>query len=233
MDEDPYSRSPDSGGTGKFAACCGSGCLVMVILIVAIGFFGFRMLSDKVEILVSSYTSEQPVAISAPLVSQAEADRVVARFDDFSAALSSGEIPPPLVLSGDDINTLIYHHPNLKGLAGKTKVSIEGDQLKSIISVDLDALDIPIKFIADQVEGRYFNGEGSFSLNMVGRNPVLHMEAIEMNGVTLPERVMKEVRTENLLDQLQAEPEVRSMLNQISDLKIENGRLIILPLSEQ
>tara|TARA_R110002096_G_scaffold229871_2_gene419497 strand:- start:480 stop:1196 length:717 start_codon:yes stop_codon:yes gene_type:complete len=226
---DPATDPSASGSGKKWATGCGIGCLVTIVLLVVLGFAGFYALKNKMDEAVTAFTSDQPVAIEMPVADEAAVEDVLQRFDAFTAAMEADEVPAPLVLTGDEINVLIFNHPNFSILVGKTKVSIEEDVLKSTVSLDLEALNIPIKFIAEKVEGRYFNGEASLNLGMAGGNPVLFLQGLEMNGAMVPDEFMNELKAENLLKEVLSDPDAQAFFDRISDLKVEDGKLTIVP----
>ncbi|MEM9281330.1 MAG: hypothetical protein AAGA96_05855 [Verrucomicrobiota bacterium] len=226
----PPNQAPQSsGGGGKWVAGCGIGCLIIIILAVVLGFVAFNVFKEKSKEFIDNYTADEAVEIVEPALQKPEIEDAVARFDAFKSAVSAGETPPPLVLDQDDINALIYHHSDFSALAGKAIVEMEDNLLRSQISLDLDALEIPIPFIADQVEGKFFNGEAAFSLSMPAGRPSMFIEELQMNGAMVPEVVMSELRSENLMKDLISDPEMKAFFDQISDMKIEGGELKILP----
>lgn len=228
----PAARPPepsDSGTGKKVGIGCGIGCLVLLVIGVVAAFLIFGAMKGAVTEGVAKFTSEQPVAIDPPRATPEQVQDAISRFDAFAAAMKSGETPEPLALSDQDINVLLFNHPDFEWLAGKGLVSIQNDKLSSTVSVDLDDLNIPVKFIAEAVEGRYFNGEATVSLAMASGRPTAFIDELVVNGQSPPEEVMAGVRQENLFKEAQTDPKAKELFDRISDLKIENNKLVIVP----
>lgn len=178
--------------------------------------------------MVEGYTATEAAEIEVPEVSQGLIDGATEKFNAFKSGVEGGN-PVPLALSGEEINALIFNHPNFSPLAGKANVSIDGDVLSSRVSVNLDDLEIPVKFLADAAKGRYFNGEASFTLGMAVGRPVLYIEGLAVNGNQIPDEFLQELRKKNLFEEAGDNPEVKAALEKIEDMRIENGQLIIVP----
>ena len=143
--------------------------------------------------------------------------------------MSSGETPEPLVLSESDINALLFNHPLFEPAAGKGIVSIEGNKLISKISLNLGDMEIPVPFIADAVEGRYFNGEATLSPRMTNGRPGLYIEEMRFNGATLHREIMEGFRQENLLDSTDETPSLKAFIDRIEAIRIEYDQLHVIP----
>jgi len=192
------------------------------------GYFFYSFVKTKATEVVAGYTTTEPVKVEVPELSQAQIDAAKAKFDAFQAGLNGGELVP-LILSGDDINALILNHPSFSALAERASVSLEDDQLRSKVSLNLDELEIPVKFIADAVKGKYLNGEATLALGMAVGRPALYIEGLEVNGAVIPEEFMTEFRKKNLFEDALKDPKAAAFFERIEDLKIENGELIIVP----
>lgn len=220
---------PSSGGGKKVAVGCGLGCLVLVILGIVAAVLIWGATKKAIEGGIANFTADQPVMIEPPQAAPDQVQDAISRFDAFKAAMEKGETPAPLELSDQDINVLIYNHPDFGWMEGKGRVDIEGDKLTSKVSVNLDELEIPVKFLADAVKGRYFNGEVTISLAMAAGRPTAFVEELVVNGQNPPEEFMAGIRQENLFKEAQSDPEMQKFFERISDLKIENDKLTIVP----
>ncbi|MDF1740124.1 MAG: hypothetical protein P1U86_13260 [Verrucomicrobiales bacterium] len=218
------------GGNGKkIALGCSLGCLVSLVICAVVGYFVYTGIKNKVVDAAASYTSEMPIEIVEPATPQAEVTDAISRFDAFRSAMSSGGTPEPLVLSESDINALIYNHPLFEDVAGKGIVAIEDNKLTSTISLDLDAMNIPVPFIAEAVKGRYFNGVATLSPRMTGGQPGLYIEELRFNGAQLPREIMEGFRQENLLDGSSETPSLKAFIDRIEDIRIEYDQLKVIP----
>ena len=73
----------------------------------------------------------------------------------FKKALEAGTATDPLVLTSDDLNSLIEENPDFRG---RLFARVEGDKLKARISFPLEKLKIGM------LRGRYLNGEADSKL---------------------------------------------------------------------
>ena len=151
----------------------------------------------------------------------AEACEVVAiRVGD---ALDEAEQAQALELTGDDINAWIATSPGGQSLTGRVYVTIEGDQLKGQVSLPMSQLGLPM------FQGRYLNGAVTFKLSF--RNGVLHLTAqeITVKGKPLPSIYMQQIRQTDLAQNTTNDPKTQAELERYEEIKIENGKLIIIP----
>lgn len=220
---------PKSGSGGKVLAGCGIGCLVLVVLGIVGGFFLVSFGKNKLADLAGAYVSDEPVAIARPAVSPTEVEETVARFDRFREAMRSGRASEPLAVTDQEINALLFHHPDLEALAGRTAVRIEDDQLWATVSFDLDDIEIPFGFLDEALRGKHFNGEVAFSIDTVAGRPALFIEDLKVGGRSIPKPILDEMKNENLLKDALSDPEAREFFDKIESIRIEGGRLVIVP----
>lgn len=226
----PYSATPAKSGGGGWLAGCGLGCLVAVIACAVIGFFGYKVISQKLGETIANFTSTEFVPIEAPAVTQAEINETLARFEDLAASVAAnGGLTEPLILTGQEINTLLFHHPQFAKVAGMAAVTIANDKLTSEVSVKLDDLPLPAGPIKTALAGRFLNGVGTFSLGIVAGRPALYMEDFQVNGFVPPAEILAQLKTQNMLENAGNDPELSKALEKISDIRIEGDKLIITP----
>lgn len=223
------SPADSGGGGGKFVAGCGIGCLIVLVLSVALGIGGYFWAKGKVEEAVELFTSDTAEEIVAPEAPEPQVERVLAKFDQFADEMDAGNVSQPLILTGEELNLLLYNHEDFSHFGGMAAVEIDEDVLKARVSIDLEGLEVPINFIAEQFEGKYFNGTGGFSLNMSRGRLVLYLEELEVNGMKVPEIYIQEMSEENLFKDLQNTPKIENFFSKLSDLKVEDGKMIIVP----
>jgi len=220
---------PSSGSGGKVLAGCGIGCLVIGVLGIVGGILLFNFGKSKLADLATGYVSDEPVAIAEPVVSPIEAQAAVARFDRFRESIRHGQAGEPLALTGDEINALLFNHPDLQALAGRAAVRIEDEQLHATVSLGLDDFDVPFGFLEEALRGKYFNGEASLSIDTEAGRPALYIEDLKVGGRSLPKPILDEMKNENLLKDALSDPDARELLDRIESVRIEGGRLVIVP----
>lgn len=206
-------------GSGK-KTCCIIGCLFLLLLCVIGGvalYIGFGAFNKYVQ----EYTEDQPRPLPRVERSQEEIDSVIEQADRFTEAVSKGEPTSPLVLSSEDINTLIQHHPNWKDLNDKVYVIIEDDTLRGEISLPLEELS-PLLF-----RGRYLNGSGAFTVHLMDGRLFVFLESGEVKGKAIPEPLIQKIRKENLAKDAEQNPEVAAVLENLESIEVADGQLTL------
>jgi hypothetical protein len=232
LSPEPYRVHPEasaSGSGGKWLFGCGCGCLVALLLFAIGSYFAYTKVREVAADLVAEYSANEPVPVEITPLSDSQIDQSLAKFSAFEAGMDGSADPVPLVLTGQDINALIQAHPSFEALAGRASVTVEGNTLRSRLSLNLGELDIPIPFLAEAVEGRYFNGVATFSLGMAVGRPALYIERLEVNGAEIPAEIMGEISKQNLLEELVKEPQFAAMVEKIEDIRIAKDELTIVP----
>ncbi len=210
-------------GCLKYIAC---GCVVLVVLAIigaVVAYFGFRKVVSNVS---EKYTETSPRTLPVPVVSQQEVDTVIKKFNEFQDAIKQDKPAPELVLSGNDINVLINKHPEMKQLAGKVNVEIDGDKIKSELSV-------PLGELSSMFKGKYLNGSGTFTAEVKSGRLVVFADSIEVKGEKLPPDVMKALGSNNLAEKANQDPKVTQILDKIDSISVKDGKLHITPKKRQ
>src|SRR5690606_352161 len=93
----------------------------------------------------------------------------------------------------------------------------------------IDDLPLPRGAIADMLKGKYFNGEVEVKMGMVAGRPALYLESLSVNGSPVPEMFMSGLRSQNLLEEALKNPEARAAFDKIEEIRVEGGRLVVVP----
>lgn len=226
----PAPQNPGSGSGKKWGIGCGIGCLLVLVVGVVLAVVGFNMAKKAVVDFVEKGTSEAPVELVAPVVSPAAVESAMQRFDEFTTAMESGTPTGPLVLTGDDINALIANHPKFSAVADAMVVSMVGEQLTGKVSLNIDDLNLPPSFLSESLAGKYFNGEVTLSVGVLGGRPAMFIEGLSVGGAPLPAPFLSEISKENLLQDAGSNPELQKYFDKIDELKVEDGKLTITPV---
>jgi hypothetical protein len=219
---------PRRSGCG-WGAGCGIGCLLAVVAFFVIVIVAVVGVMKWVESTVNTYTASSAVPVEAPLASPAQIDAAAEKFNSFAVGMNGGGQPVPLRLTGEELNLLLWNHPAFEAVAGKAKVAIEGDQLRSQVSISFNDLNLPEGIATDLLKDKYFNGDVSLKLGMAAGRPSLYLENLSVNGTTIPEMFMSEVRSQNLLEEAMKNPDAMKLFEGIEEIRIENGELLIVP----
>ena len=216
-------------GRGCFFYGCvfaGVGMLIMISLCGVGGFFMYKSLQN----VVVEYTGTEPRPLPKVEVTKEEQAELRERVAAFRKALEAGDDTPPLELSSDDVNALIEQNGDFKD---KIYVKLDGDKIKGQVSLPLDEIGENIPIFGRLVIGRYLNGEAEFKASIKDGEPIVRIESIEANGKTLPEELMKSLRTENLAKDARRNPENAEMFDKIESLEVKDGKLIIKARSKE
>ncbi len=206
----------------KWGIGCSVGCLVTLLIAGVIGYFVYVQAKEIGTRLLNEYTSETPIVFTAPEAEPGTIEELVGRFDTFRDAMKTGGEAQPLLLTGEEINLLIHHHPDWQDLAGHTAIEIEGNQMTGQMS-------LPLGDLGGFFEGRYLNGIATIRLAIA--NGVLegYFDAIEVAGQPVPPEIISELQKENIFKDAQSDPQFRDLMKTIESLEIQDGQLIIVP----
>jgi len=211
-------EQPPKPRRGCFFYGCITGAVLLLLVIGAL-LVGLHY----VKKMVNRYTDTQPMELPSVQMPQDELNKLKRRFEAFETAVREQRPTRPLTLTSDEINALIANGSERQALRGKFYVSLEGDQLKSQVSVPLQEVGLSM------FKGRYLNGTATFSLSL--RNGVLAVapRTIQVKGKPLPEVYMQTIRKENLAASLANEPRAVAVLQGLEDVQVKEGKLVIVP----
>jgi len=202
--------------------CFFYGCITsLVLLALAVGalLLGWHLVKKAVY----RYTDSKPMELPTVRMSRQEISKLRQRFEAFQAAVREERPVLPLTLTADDINALIVHGPPQQGLQGKVYVSVEGDKLRGQISVPLEEVGLGM------FKGRYLNGQGTFKLALHNGALFVTAQSITVKGRPLPEPFMQNIRKENLATKLSDEPRAAAVLQGLEDIRVGDGKLVLVP----
>jgi hypothetical protein len=214
----PESIQPEASAK---RGCFFYGCLVTLILVI-VGifalYFGGKSLFNR---LINEYTGEQPLDLSQDSVDPEQYQISKEKIDAFMKNWDAGQTQDPLILTNQDINAYLSHHPHFKEVKGKVLVQMEGDKIKSWVSIPLKDLDLD--------SGRYINGYGEFKVFLNNQMLFIYMENMKVNDTPLPESVMVELRKENLAKDFKDDPELAQHLEKFEKIEVKDSVVILLP----
>ncbi|MGH7967919.1 MAG: hypothetical protein ACREIC_04245 [Limisphaerales bacterium] len=217
---------PPVATTRARRGCLFYGCIAAVVCLVAIlaaGLFGLH----ELRLMLEKYTDNKPLPLPSVSMAQAEYDQLERRVDNFRDDLRAGRQAQTLELSSDQLNALIARDADFNALKDKVFVAIDGQQLKAQISLPLRELGLP------RLKGRYLNGKGTFSLSL--RNGILDVRAdeLEVKGRPVPPTYMDAIRRQNLATSANDNPRASVGLNQLQNIEIRDGKLLLVPKTMQ
>lgn len=202
--------------------CLFYGSIVAVVLLVFLligALLGLRLFKK----MINQYTDTAPAPLPTLEVSSGQFEQVKARVDAFKEKVRTGRAAEPLDLTADDINAMIARDQDLSPLKGKVYVTIQDGQLKGQVSAPMDQVGLPM------FRGRYLNGTATFSVSLRDGTLTITPQRVEVKGQPLPETYMQNLRKENLAARLNMEPGSSNALYRLQDIKIQDGKLVIVP----
>ena len=202
--------------------CILVGCIVLVVLSIIIAVASYFGIKKGLNYVIQEYTETVPRELPEVSASATEIQNVSDRLDAFRKAFKADEPASPLVLSERDINILIDNYPDCKEMAGKVRVSILDKTIKGEVSVPLDKMG---KF----AQGRYLNGMAVFRVELIGGRLVVFADSLEIRGQVVPEAFMQGLRSQNLAEEANKKPEVSNLMRKLESIKVEEGRVFIIP----
>ena len=218
----PVPRPENKGSGGKWLLGCSLGCLLSLLLLGGVVFFVVIKAKDLASGAVNHFTSETPVAFDLPEADPAKLETLLAKFEAFAKAMQDGTETEPLEVTGDDINLIISQHPDWEELSTRTRVAIVDDRLSAEISVPMDD-------VGDLFKGRYLNGVASIRLSLITGKLEGHVQDVSVAGNPLPASFLTQLRAENLFKDSPRDSKLNAAVDQLQELKIENGRLRLVP----
>jgi len=205
----------------KKRGCLFYGCLITSIVCViglALTILGVRAVYKKA---VADFTTAQPETIQKGEIAPADLTALQARVERFEAALQNPKEQQELILTADDINALIANNPEFKSLAGKVYVMIEGDQVRSQVSVPLKDIG-PLKF-----KGRYLNGVATIGLGLENGKLRITLQDVQVKGQSLPATIMTELKKQNWARDVQNDRGAANAIKKFESIKVEDGKVIL------
>jgi hypothetical protein len=214
---------PKSSGKGcLFWAGIVLGVIFLCVVLAGIGGYCF------VRSLVNEYTDTKPTEFKVTLLSDADTKALKQRLHEFDNALTNDLPIEPLVLTADEINSLIAKKNNDKI---RVHFSLNENRLQAQMSIAGEL------FGFNLLRGRYLNGAGDFKVSMRDGKLFVGLRSLSVKGKPIPEKYMQDVRDQNFAESDMEEqtnnPELEDPFNRIKEIKIENGKLYVIPKKQK
>ena len=203
---------------GCFFYGCLTGCVLLLFMLMGL-LLGLHHLRKT----LNEFTDAQPMALPATQYSPEQVKELDQRIEAFRSAIEGHRPTTPLALSADDLNALVASKPEAQALRGKLHLTIEGNRLKTQVSLPMAELGLPF------FKGRYLNGTATMDIAVrEGQLSVVAMD-IASKGNSLPAVYEDRVRQQNLAAKLNLDQRVSAALGQIQAIEIKDGKVIISP----
>jgi hypothetical protein len=213
----------NQGNPPRKRGCFFYGCIALIIavLIASVGaVLLFRYAQHSLRTAVNAYTDAQPSPLENVDTSPDKVKAVQDKIAAFREAIQNQK-GAELVLTADEINTLIASDPNRQDLANHLRLLIEGDQVKARISWPLEDIG-PFK-----LEGRYLNGVAILNVSMEKGKLHARIEDVTAKGKPLPPVVLDKMKTIDFGSNFQQDPQGAAAVSQIDNVQVKDGRVII------
>jgi len=205
--------------------CLFYGCLTSIILglvfFIAVPlalYYGFNVAAGK---LIENYTDKDPIQLPEVVLGEAELSMLKQRVERFKKAIQTNKASPPLELTAEEINALIFHDTQLEKLKGRAYLKIEGNALQGQVSIPLDELNL------NSDDRRYINGSGRFKISVREGKLSVIIQSIEIKGKTLPAAVQNVITGVNLFENAEMDQETTKLLDRLKTFEIQNGKLLL------
>jgi hypothetical protein len=199
---------------------------VLAVVLGVGGFFAVRYFLDKMVEVGERYSETTPMPLPASSMPAAEYQQLAQRVREFVTAANAKKGAAPLVLDSDDLNALIANHPDWELLRGKAHVGLVGDRVEAEVSVPLDELlgGLPG---TSKLQGRYLNGKATLTVGLADGVLDVSVQALRVKGEDLPPNVIAELRGRNLLEGVQANPQIERLEDWIESFAVKDGELTV------
>lgn len=212
-------------------SCWLIGCLislVLLIILVVLGVVVAMSFNNMANAFIDNFTDTEPVEIPKSELPEEQVQALLDEVKQFQSNAKAGEPTAPLTLTGQELNAIIQNHPDAKAAKDHVYLTIEDDKLHGEVSLPLDML-AEVPFIGKRLAGRYLNCTATFDVYI--RNGVVHVYITDgsLRGQPIPDEILSELKKENLMQDVQQDPDLQEALEQIESLEISGGTLTIVP----
>jgi len=203
----------------KGRGCLFYGCLTCVVLLLIMAVLAFvtvRFIKNQ----VNAYTDSQPMKLPKVEMTDTEFQKLDERVKAFGNAMEKGTPTEPLILTERDINAMIARAANLKELADKVYVAVNGNDVTGQVS-------IPLSRLGWLGKGRYLNGEATFNVSLENGVLIVTAREIKVKGKLLPETFMSQLRRENLAKEAYKEEKNAEAIRKLDSIQVQESQVTI------
>lgn len=200
---------------------CLLGCLVILVGIGVLAVLALAAVYSLVSGVMEDFTTESPREIPAVSIPEEQKALLFGKVDMFANAIEGKEAPlETLELGADEINVLLREYPEPNADFQWLHVTIVDDALRGEISMPLEELGLP---------GRYLNGSGEIVATLVDGDLKVVLNSLEVDGKSLPIQMLTMLRDFNFAQDANKDPKVRRSLERVESIVVRDGKLVITP----
>jgi hypothetical protein len=212
---DPTTSAPPRKGRGCLFYGCLT-CLVLLLIMAVLAVVVVRFIKNQ----VNTYTDTQPMKLPRVEMTDADYQQLERRVKGFGDAMEKGTPIEPLILTERDLNALIARAANMKELADKVYVSVNGTEVRGQVS-------IPLSRLGWLGKGRYLNGEATFNVSLENGVLIVTAREVKVKGKPLPETFMSQLRRENLAKEAYKNPKNAEAIRQLDTIQVQESQVLI------
>lgn len=213
------SPQPKAGRGCLFWGGIIAGFLLLCCLLVGLGGYLF------VKSLINEYTDTKPLEIAVSPLSDAEAKALKDRIHNFDHDLTNGTATAPLILTADEINSLIAKESKNTNTV-RFQISFNDNRVQAQLSLSLDVFNFWM------LRGRYFNGSGDVAVSLNNGQLMLNIKSLSVKGRPVPEQYMQPLSqnfTDGFMSAQTNNPDFMDALKRLQEIKIEDNKLFVIP----
>jgi len=212
---DPTTSAPPRKGRGCLFYGCLT-CLVLLLIMAVLAVVVVRFIKNQ----VNTYTDTQPMKLPRVEMTDADYQQLERRVKAFGDAMEKGTPIESLILTERDLNALIARAANMKELADKVYVSVNGTEVRGQVS-------IPLSRLGWLGKGRYLNGEATFNVSLENGVLIVTAREVKVKGKPLPETFMSQLRRENLAKEAYKNPKNAEAIRQLDTIQVQESQVLI------
>jgi hypothetical protein len=187
-------------------------CLAILGLFLGYGYY---------RSLVRGYTTDKPSPLPKVQFDAQHHSELLAKWGEFVEAIKKRQNPAPFNISADDLNLFFAKD---KQMGNMVAFAITNNQLVARFSAPLDQLGPGL------LKGRYVNGAAQINVLLQDGWLTVGVGSVTANGKPLPSWMLKGLKRENLLKDLDRNPQMVNLIHELESIRIENGNIVLTPL---
>jgi hypothetical protein len=187
--------------------------VAVLVVMVAGGYLAWRY-------VLTAYTETTPLELGEPALSPADFGDIDGRLAGFVHALRNKTPIEPLVLSSEDLTTLVARIPEFRRLGGRARFTITAGEIRGDLSVPLERMGYP---------DRWLNGSATFAATLENGVLVVTARSASVKGVPIPAWIVRQIRERNLAKDLHEDPLAAGLIARLEAIEVGDGRITVVP----
>jgi hypothetical protein len=190
--------------------------VAVVFLAVAVaggGYLAYRYTIDRL-------TDATPLDLGEPTLPPAELGGLDGRVAAFVHAIRNKSPVEPLVLTAQELTSLVDRSPEFRRLGAQARFSIGNGEIHGELSVPLERMGYP---------DRWFNGSAAFAVQLENGVLIVTLQSASVKGEPVPGWILQRLRNRNLAQDLRERPLAAGLIARLESIEVGNGRIALVP----